>query len=79
MPIRFSGHLLLWWVRAVEMPIELDTDLALSKVSKRLLSHTILLREFLRLSCVFLITVVETKNRIIWQAVRHKTCFFDYY
>jgi hypothetical protein len=38
-----------------------DTDFASSKVLKRFLTCAILLHEFLRLSCAFLITMVETK------------------
>jgi hypothetical protein len=47
---------------------DFDTDFALSKVLKRLLSYAILLHEFLRLSYVLLIRSVE-KISSKWQEV----------
>jgi hypothetical protein len=49
-----------------------DTDFALLKVLTRLLSDSILLHEFLRLACVFLIAVFETNT-----AVFSKHCWVE--
>ena len=57
-----------------------DTAFALSKVLKRLLSYSILLHEYLRLSCLFLITVVETKTAAFGKSTRKRSsCFSSFF